>query len=133
MPKDQAGGTFVLALCLSLSPYQTLCPKPFFVNGYVAEGKCINVALLCLYPLSKKFDFCWTRFREFEPKKEGRRINTVRDSSHLFSFILVHHIKAPEISPRGFLSRKHPHTRGKDFLKDSLVSQSFRMLSMSTS
>ena len=28
---------------------------------------------------------------------------------------------------------KHPHTRGKDFLKDSLVSQSFRMLSMSTS
>ena len=108
MPKDQAGGTFVLALCLSLSPYQTLCPKPFFVNGYVAEGKCINVALLCLHPLSKKFDFCWTRFREFEPKKEGRRINTVCDSSHLFSFILVHHIKAPEISPRGFLSRKHP-------------------------
>ena len=51
---------------------------------------------------------------------------------HTF-FILVHHIKAPEISPRGFLSRKHPHTRGKDFLKDSLVSQSFRMLSMSTS
>lgn len=36
-------------------------------------------------PLSKKFDFRWTRFREFEPKMEGRRINTVRDSSHLFS------------------------------------------------
>lgn len=122
-----------MALCLSLSPYQTLCQKPFFVNGYVVEGKCINVAQLCLHPLSKNFDFRWTRFREFEPKKEGRRINTVRDSSHLFSFILVHHIKAPEISPRGFLSRKHPHTRGKDFLKDSLVSQSFRMLSMSTS
>lgn len=85
MPKDQAGGTFVLALCLSLSPYQTLCQKPFFVNGYVAEGKCINVALLCLHPLSKNFDFRWTRFREFEPKMEGRRINTVRDSSHLFS------------------------------------------------
>lgn len=80
MPKDQAEGGPSFWLCaLASEPYQTLCPKPFFVNGYVAEGKCINVALLCLHPLSKKFDFRWTRFREFEPKMEGRRINTVRD------------------------------------------------------
>lgn len=50
-----------------------------------------------------------------------------------FFLILVHHIKNPGDFSPGLSSRKHPHTRGKDFLKDSLVSQSFRMLSMSTS
>jgi len=52
-----------------------------------------NVALLCLHPLSKKFDFCWTRFREFEPKVKGRRAVTARDLPHLLH--LIHHIKAP--------------------------------------
>ena len=42
-----------------------------------------NVALLCLHPFSKKFDICWTRFREFEPKVEGRRAVTARDLPHL--------------------------------------------------
>ena len=55
-----------------------------------------NVALLCLHPLSKKFDFCWTRFREFEPKVEGRRAVTARDLPHLL------HIGAPYKSPGEF-------------------------------